>query len=282
MQIVKAGPGELEKLIDWAAKEGWNPGLDDAAAFHAADPDGYFVAKTKGEPIAGISVVTQSPDYGFLGLYLCVPEYRGQGIGWSVWQAGMQYLDNRVVGLDGVVEQQPNYRKSGFEFHHRNIRFSGKAGQITEHQPPDLQLRPFDSGHDLPLLVSLDAATGGFERAAFFTAWTAPSVSRQTLLCWRDDRFLGFGTIRQCRQGHKIGPLIAADQPTAVAILSALAKQAAATDITLDVPEPNDSALSLCRHLDLLPVFETARMYRGPAPSMDLSQLFGVATLELG
>jgi hypothetical protein len=28
-------------MLDWAADEGWNPGLGDAAAFFAVDPEGF-------------------------------------------------------------------------------------------------------------------------------------------------------------------------------------------------------------------------------------------------
>src|SRR3712207_6914266 len=32
-------------ILDWAAAEGWNPGLRDADAFWAADPDGFMLAE---------------------------------------------------------------------------------------------------------------------------------------------------------------------------------------------------------------------------------------------
>ena len=32
----------------------------------------------------------------------------------------------------------------------------------------------------------------------------------------------------------------------------------------------------------LTPVFETARMYRGPAPALPLERIFGITTFELG
>jgi len=35
--------GEVDLAVDWAASEGWNPGLDDAACFHAADPGGFLI-----------------------------------------------------------------------------------------------------------------------------------------------------------------------------------------------------------------------------------------------
>src|SRR5262245_49128429 len=33
---------ELGLALDWAAAEGWNPGLDDATPFHVADPAGFL------------------------------------------------------------------------------------------------------------------------------------------------------------------------------------------------------------------------------------------------
>ena len=50
----------------------------------------------------------------------------------------------------------------------------------------------------------------------------------------------------------------------------------------LDIPETNLAAQTLVAARDLIPVFETARMYTGPDPAIDLSKLFGVTTVELG
>ncbi|MCB1350353.1 MAG: GNAT family N-acetyltransferase, partial [Maritimibacter sp.] len=84
MRVARAD--EIGTVLDWAAAEGWNPGLDDAAAFFAADPEGFFVTERDGAPVAAISVVNHAPDMAFLGLYLCRPEWRGQGIGFALWQ----------------------------------------------------------------------------------------------------------------------------------------------------------------------------------------------------
>ena len=48
---------DLDRAINWAAAEGWNPGLKDADCFQAADPMGFLVGRLGGEPIASISVV---------------------------------------------------------------------------------------------------------------------------------------------------------------------------------------------------------------------------------
>ncbi|AGA91039.1 hypothetical protein Thimo_2296 [Thioflavicoccus mobilis 8321] len=36
---------ELDTLVDWAAAEGWNPGLNDAQIFWDTDPDGFVAAE---------------------------------------------------------------------------------------------------------------------------------------------------------------------------------------------------------------------------------------------
>ena len=95
---------EIGTLLDWAAAEGWNPGLNDAVPFQAADPDGFFGAFVDGTMVAGIAAVAYDETFGFIGLYICHPDWRGQGHGKAVWDAGMAYLGTRTIGLDGVPE----------------------------------------------------------------------------------------------------------------------------------------------------------------------------------
>lgn len=91
---------EVAGAIDWAAQEGWNPGRHDAATFHAADPQGFFLGELDGEPIASISVVKYGAGFAFLGLYIVRPEFRGRGHGWALWQHGRASAAGRQVGLD--------------------------------------------------------------------------------------------------------------------------------------------------------------------------------------
>ena len=269
---------DLKTVLGWAADEGWNPGLDDAEAFRAADPEGFFMALKDKVPAAGISVVKQDNSHGFLGLYICKPEFRGQGFGWSTWQAGMRYLDGMTIGLDGVVEQQGNYRKSGFDLAYRNIRFQGVPKGLSGMR----------SGHravqadDLDPIAALDLQVHGVDRRGFIESWVTDTAHRRSMVSLQGDEITGFGTIRACQQGHKIGPLIAQTASAAKALLSCLVARCDACEIILDAPEPNEAALELAQSVGLEPVFETARMYRGTPPDYDLRRLFGVTTFELG
>ena len=263
---------ELQLALAWAADEGWNPGLDDAAAFFAADPKGFLMGWLDGRPIAAISAIRHSDDFGFLGLYICHPDYRGQGYGWQIWQAAMQLFERRTVGLDGVVEQQGNYAKSGFQLSHNTQRYLG----VIEAGPLDA----FKSA-SLTELVQADAEISGISRPRYMQSWFADCKTRLTLA---DDANTAFGTIRECLDGYKIGPLYAPDAETAEALTKALVSKIGASNVnvSIDVPSHNVAAVNMCQNLGLEAVFSTARMYKGGAVPRPHPNEFGIATMELG
>ena len=270
---------EIEMAIEFAALEGWNPGLHDAACFHAADPDGFLVAECRGQPVGCIAAVSYAGRFGFIGLYIVAPAWRGQGIGRRLWAEGMARLAGQVVGLDGVPAQQDNYRRSGFALAWQNVRFAGAARRTARTEPA--QIVPLGAV-DFALLCADDRRIFPAPRAEFLRCWIAmPDAAG---LAWLDQgRVAGWGLIRRCREGHKIGPLVADDPSMASALFAALCERVPAGDIVyLDVPMPNADALALARVQGLHGVFETARMYAGPAPACELQRVYGITTFELG
>lgn len=97
-----------------------------------------------------------------------------------------------------------------------------------------------------------------------------------------DGRITGYGVVRACREGHKIGPLFADTEEIADGLFQALAAKTGDGPVFLDIPGPNMAAQRLCERHGMIPVFETARMYRGPAPELPLARIFGITTFELG
>ncbi|WP_404404795.1 GNAT family N-acetyltransferase [Pelagibacterium halotolerans] len=273
---------EFQVAIDWAAAEGWNPGPDDLAAFHAADPEGFLIGYLGGEPVSSISVVRYGETFGFLGFYIVREPHRGKGLGLKTWSAGLAHLAGRIIGLDGVVAQQDNYRKSGFVYAGRNIRFTAlsRAFEASGAQ----RFRPIRHG-DIETLRHYDRRFFPQDRTAFITAWTLPpeGTRRRTLIAETDGRLTGYGTIRACIEGYKIGPLFADTPEIAETLLAALAETAEPdAPIFLDVPAANTAALELAERFGMQQVFETARMYKGTAPETDISGVFGITTFELG
>ncbi len=269
------GPSEIRLAVDWAAQEGWNPGLADATCFGTVDPEGFLLAELDGEPAATISVVNYDARFAFLGFYIVRPDLRGRGIGWKLWQAGLAHAGGRSVGLDGVPAQQENYAKQGFALAYRNIRFAGNPAAGEAGSTVDLADLPFG------LVEASDGEIFPAPRAVFLKAWlSAPGHIGRGLL--RGGRLAGWGVVRPARAGRKIGPLVAEDEDAAEAVFRALRAAAGSDDIVLDVPEPNPAALALARRHGLAPVFETARMYRGAVRPVALEKLYGVTSFELG
>ncbi len=270
-----ARPDELPAILDWAAAEGWNPGLDDAAAFRAADPAGFFVALRDHRPVAAISVVNHSDDFAFLGLYLCLPAWRGQGIGYALWAHALGHAARRTVGLDGVAAQQANYAKSGFVHAGATRRFEGPLTPA-----PAADVRPATpSDHDA--LTRLDRAANGVDRPRFVSAWIAAAVSRRTLVLDTGHGPEGFATIRRCRTGAKIGPLIAPDASTGLRLARAALAALPAETTIIDIPQASVAMSEALGARGLRETFATARMYRGIPPPTGAT-LQGIATMELG
>ncbi|MEM1094470.1 MAG: GNAT family N-acetyltransferase [Bacteroidota bacterium] len=271
-------PRDVALALDWAAAEGWNPGLHDASLYPLADPTGFLIGYLGETPVATISVVKYGDGFGFLGFYIVAPAYRGRGYGLHIWQAGMEYLQGRNVGLDGVIEQQENYRRSGFTLAYSNIRYAGTATPAFPQHADivDVATIPFEA------IQTYDRAFFPEDRDAFLKAWIAQPDSHGYGVM-TDGRLCGYGIIRTCRVGHKIGPLYADDAETAEVLFQALASTTDPTaPVYLDVPETNLAAVHLAEQYGMTPSFETARMYTGTAPEIPLERLYGVTSFEIG
>jgi GNAT superfamily N-acetyltransferase len=268
---------EAQIPVDWAAAEGWNPGLADLPCFLAQDP-GLFLGAFDGDDLLSvISATRYGGGFGFIGFYIARPEARGQGHGIGVWRAAMAQLEGRLVGLDGVVAQQANYRKSGFVLAWNNIRYGGPAPVLPA---PRAHIVPA-TAIPFAALTALDAQVFPAPRPNFLRAWiTAPGHVALALV--KDGTPAGFGAIRPARSGHKIGPLVAETEADAESLLAALFEQADPGEVFLDVPQPHGAAVALAERLGLKPGFETARMYTGPAPVLRADRLFGITSFELG
>ncbi|WP_321911018.1 GNAT family N-acetyltransferase [Paraburkholderia sp. J11-2] len=266
---------EVAMSVEWAAAEGWNPGRHDPPCFREADPDGFFVGVWRGEPVACICAVAYDDSFGFIGLYIVKPGFRGKGFGLRTWQHGMRYLGDRNIGLDGVVAQQANYRKSGFQLAYRNIRYQGLVSGIGCAHVAAVADVPFAQ------LLAYDRSCFPAQRERFLSAWIAQpdAVALATIDA---GRVAGYGVVRRCQAGCKIGPLFADDADVATRLFRALAARMPGEVIVFDVPQTNPAAVALAERHGMASVFETARMYTKGAPAIAMDRVFGVTSFELG
>lgn len=275
------GSAEMDQIMEWAAAEGWNPGLHDSACFRSVDAGGFLGLFEGDQLVSAISAIRYEVDFGFIGFYLCRPDVRGMGFGRRIWNAGLGRLNGRTVGLDGVVAQQANYRREGFVFAHRSIRYSGPSPSAAMLDPAVLELGAHASSDLVEAILDYDRRHFPACRDRFVRCWIKP-LGRRAVLYLSDGKLCGYGVLRACRVGYKIGPLFADNETVADALFNALIAPNYAAPIALDVPEPNGSAIRLAERYGMAPVFETARMYRGAPPKLPLERIFGNTTFELG
>lgn len=279
MEMRRATRPEVDVLIDWAANEGWNPGVHDAEAFWRADHEGFYVSLLNGEMVAGISVVgcsDQEPTAGFLGLYIVHPDHRGKGYGKALWDFALSQAPYALIGLDGVVASQKNYESEGFEYLYPQYRYHGV--RLPGYRDP--LLHPLGLAV-IPDYVALEHEVTGLHRPQFVRAWVESRGLEGDVLV-DDLGATAIGAIRPCRQGYKIGPLYANNPDQARLVLDGLLSYANGRDVYWDIPGPNTAAREIAESLGMTPMFETARMWRGGVPPHRVESIYGVTTFELG
>ena len=294
---------EVDELVAWAAREGWNPGLRDAEIFWATDPEAFVAARLGSELIGGGAITAYAGEFGFMGFFIVQPEYRGRGLGDLLWQARLARLRARLrpgagIGLDGVFAMQAYYARGGFVFSHRNMRFrivgtsracaaapcdalasvstrAPGAAKPSEYRVVPLAQIPVDR------VLEYDRTCFPVPRPTFVREWiTQPDAL--AVGCLRNTTLAGSAVVRRCVEGCKIGPLFADDEQAAAALYAPLQDFAAGGSLFLDAPENNPAAMRFVRERGMTEVFGCARMYLGPAPQIAHQRVFGVTTFELG
>lgn len=269
---------ELPIAIEWADEAGWSPGLYDADCFYRTDPDGFFVGKLNGRIIAVGSAVVYDEHFAFCGFYIVDKAYRGQGYGLALTKERLAYVGQRNAGIDGVTDMLEKYARLGYQLAHHNIRYEGIGIQNNlKHNDAIVPLTAikFDK------LVHYDRLHFPALRPTFLKCWINQPES-QSIGYLQKDILCGYGVIRACRKGYKIGPLFADTPEVAEQLFLNLVEFAKGQPIYLDIPECNTHALDLVKKYQLRKVFETSRMYLKNEPNIALNQIYGITSYELG
>jgi GNAT superfamily N-acetyltransferase len=252
---------EFQTAVDWANTEGWIPGVHDVDSFYETDPTGFYAARAGGEIVGTFSVVKYSKDYAFAGFFIVRPDWRGKGVGLAI----QHYIDTHFagynVGIDGVLAMQEKYAHAGYKWIYGNERYAGiaKASELDSHCCKI-------SSADFEGIVRFDTECFPTERRKFLKQWL--NQKDATALLAKDDsgRLSGYGVVRKCFQGNRVGPLFAETAETAKRLFDSLSASVTGEEIFIDVPTVNASAMKLVLSMGMKPAFTTARMYTKQAP----------------
>lgn len=278
---------ELELALEWAAQEGWNVGKYDAKPYLAQDINGFKLLLLDEVPIGCISV-TKYDNFVFLGLFIIKAEYRSKGYGTYLWDTILAELNAEPsVGLYAVPKQISRYKTSGF-----NNAF-GLQRWNTEAPSNPLSTSntcvTLDNHTDFfNKTVSYDEKIFSARREAFLkTMLDMPGIN--AFIKCEQNEVVGYGLIRHCKNGYRIGPLYADDFETAKSLIESLLDVVATTGqpIILDAPISNKFIMGLAEYFNLkqIPENDTELMFKGNLPTVMIdsaSKNYAVASLELG
>ncbi len=271
---------EVSTLWEWARDEGWNPGVHDLSLVWELQPEAFLALRDATGLAGGGTIFSYGTTFGFMGLFIVRKELRQQGLGAALWHARRDTLAARLdpgatIGMDGVTAMTAFYARGGFSSQYQSLRFAGRATGRRDPALVDLNAVGLDA------LIDFDRAYVAADRSAFLTQWlTQPGV--QIAVATDTAGVTGFGAIRPCHEGVKIGPLHAHTSDVAERILDQLLAQADGEQVQIDIPAPNRAGCARVRARGLIDTFGCTRMYRGPVPQLPLAQIFGVTSFEFG
>ena len=276
-QMTRAEAGVLDV---WAAQEGWNPGLSDIDVAWAFDPGAFIAIRKDGELAGGVAIIAYGREAGFMGLFIMRADLRRQGIGRALWHERLRRLRARLkpeapIGMDGVFNMAPFYEAGGFTYLYRDLRYQGEAAGLC-----DPAVVPLDQVA-WPELAAYDALVSGIQRPDFMRGWLTQPGGKGFAL-QQGGGLAGYGFLRPCRHGCKIGPLYAENPAVAQRLLDSLLSTIPGQPVSLDVPEPNTAALRIMDELGWTQSFGCARMVNGSPIAFPVTEVFGVASFEFG
>ena len=241
-------------------------------------------------PVGCIAGIKYNNIYGFIGLYIVRPEYRGQGYGHRLWEQALLHLQGvKCVGLEAASHLITNYAEWGFKTSSQTVRwqlFNAEDGPSAQAalNPQDLNTV---SGPEIPLeaIKKYDSEREFTARPHFLSQWLEHPSGKVIALIDKYNHCHGFARIRPCLlpagEGWRIGPILA-DSPVLakVLILNLLTEHKGV--ILIDSPERNDNAQLLLSSLGFHEISATTRMYKGSHKAVLTKDVYGLACLELG
>ena len=268
---------EMVFPMEVAFKERWNPGLYDGAAFYQADPEGFFLAELEGGLTGGISAVSYGDKLVVIGNHFVLPPFRKKGIGRTLWEYALDLAGDKSIRVNGLPEGKAFYESYGFHGMCNIIRYGGSIfaeGRISDdiYSAQDIDFR---------LLTEFDAGFFGVSRAAFLKTWLeTPAMVSLCLL--KEGEIRGWGCMRRCRKGWRLGPVFARSETYAEELLRHFAVKTIAESVYMEVAESNSQAIRLAFAMGMTPWEARLRLYRGELIEEPFDQIFGFTTVDIG
>lgn len=221
------GALRLSMAADWnQRREDWALmlGLGQGFGIDAADDDGATCLA------ASLVVLPYGSDFAWVSMVLVLPQLRRRGYAQQLLRFALIHLtaQGRAAILDATPAGHAVYVQEGFAdtwglARYRREAAGAAAAQIraaaTRTSGPAAPLTRPLRDDDWAAIVALDAPAFGADRSAVLRALAQRWPQAARVAETRDGRICGFVLGRDGREAHQIGPLLAADDAVAAALL---------------------------------------------------------------
>ena len=282
---------DISFVTELSRNEGFVPGIGDLDIYKYTDNQGLWVGWYKGKPVGCIAGVRYNEHYGFLGLFIVIKQQRGKGFGLQLWKQALKHLDDlSCIGLEAAPDRINDYSKWGFEISSKTTRWELigdghlKGKYINKSANNKFS---FLEGDSIPpkVVEVFDEKREASPRPHFLSNWLKHPAGKVIAVLDHSGECHGFGRIRPCLlkngEGWRIGPLLADSFELAEILLASLVDSHPGL-VIVDSPGVNNYSSKLFKKLGFKTTSETFRMYRGEQPPVSMSDVYGLACLELG
>lgn len=279
--------GDLYMVLGWCKEEGWNVGRYDAEIYYRSSPNSHMLFLLNEEPIGAISLIQYSKDLFTLGIFIVKAEYRKKGVGTQIWQYAMDSVHkNSTIALYAVPPQVERYKKSGFE-----SQFLAKRWEYVNKARKDHYISFTSSCQLLTEESILDVSV--YDQRIFGVCrqkWLENLIKNPSMTGFfirKNDGICGYGVVRPCVKGFRIGPLFADQTEYAKEIFLNLIELVGENQVLIDIPDSNPYAKEFAEYFNLKEVLEndTQAMFRGEPPQEFIANIdknYGIFSLEVG
>jgi GNAT superfamily N-acetyltransferase len=261
-----------------STEAGWNQVASDWR-FMLASGAGFGFADASDRLVAS-GLTVDFPGYAWISMILVTPAWRRQGLATRLMQSCIDALAARrlVPALDASPQGRKVYRRLGFRDAGTSTRLGGDLRGAPS--PPARDVAALAPA-ELAAVAAYDSRSSGTDRTALL-GHLLGRLPPAAFVARRNGDVTGFVMARQGRLSAQIGPLVAEDDATALALL-ARAGQAVGGPVCLDLFDQRREMGDWLAGRGFRPLTRFIRMVLGPAAIVpEDHRTYVIAGPELG
>lgn len=211
IDLVTFRPEHIESAVALSRAENW-PHRPEDWQMALQLSQGAVALDESGHVVGTILVTPYGDDCAMINMVIVAKEMRGHGLGRKLMEKAFELADGRPLRLVATADGLPLYEKQGFVACDTILQHQGNVIAMAG----SAKVEPA-TNDDLSEIKRLDRDAYGANRAALIDA----IVERGALAVIRSDSAIsGYAAIRKFGRGEVIGPVVAATEEDAKALIT--------------------------------------------------------------